>query len=513
MKNSFIEKYKDDIVGVIRVFDRETFLGSLTPLTYVQGLNRFLKANSILMKDFKDYALSLSEELKTHAQKLAKANNAPYIYFNNSKQRNEEVIKQIISQRGKHSGLVAVITKLEIDNSYDIRLNKESGKLELKPRKRKSLHIYYYFIDKQYGLCFFRIQTYFPFKVKVYINGHEKLAIEMKKAKIGYLKDDNCFTWIENIEKAQRLSDKIDVSKFHSKLDSWVEQYVPIMKKLSKVWEIKYNWSIKQVEYSTDIIFKSEERLNVVFEQLLNNLNNTVLPENVMSFLGKKLRGNQAGKIQSNCRKTYNGFRIKHQSGGLGIKMYNKAGNVLRIEVMINKVSEFKVMREVRHMDGSLSKEKAALKKSIYSLIDLVRIANDVTRRYLDFIAKLEDNSRGIKELTEFTDRKTDGKKTYKGFNPLNELEYRIFQALSSGALIAGGFRNKHLKKYLEIYFYQQWTTSKVSRLLKRLIVFKLIKRVRNSYKYYLTEKGRVIITMFLKLRNLTVVPAFSELL
>ncbi len=513
MKNLFVEKYQEDTIGVIKAFDREIFSGSLIPLTYVDGLKRFLRANSILLKDFKNYAMSLSEELKSKAKNLAESNNAPYIYFNDSKHRNEKEVKQIINQRGEHPGLVAIITKLEIDNSYELRLNKETNKLELKQRKRRSLHIYYYFIDEDYGLCFFRVQSYFPFKVKVYINGHEKLAVDMKKAKIKYSKDDNCFTWIENIEKAQRISDRIDVRKFHSKLDSWVEQYVPIINELSKVWKLKYRWSIKQIEYSTDIIFKSEKRLNILFEQLLNNINNTVLPENVMSFLGKKLSGKQSGRIQSNCRKTYNGFRIKHQSGALSIKLYNKAGNVLRVEVTINNLHEFKVIRDVHHRGGSISKEKAVLEKSIYSLIHVVRIGNDVTRRYLDFIANIEDNSRGISELSEFTNRKTEGNKNYKGFNPLNEFEYRIFQALGSGALIAGGFRNKHLKKYLKTYFHQQWTTSKVSRLLKRLIIFKLIKRVKNSYKYYLTEKGRIIVTMFLKLRNLTVVPALTELL
>lgn len=173
-----------------------------------------------------------------------------------------------------------------------------------KAKKRKCLHIYFYFIDKNYGLCFSRVQTYFPFKVKVYCNGHEKLALDMKIANIEYTKSNNCFTWIDDIEKAQAISDNIDISKFHSKLDSWVEEYVPIIKPLSKLWTMKYHWSIKQIEYSTDIIFKSEERLDILFRQLLNYCNNTVVPENVMSFLGKKLSGKQTGRIQSSCKRT-----------------------------------------------------------------------------------------------------------------------------------------------------------------------------------------------------------------
>ena len=513
MENLFTTKYKNDIIGINSCFDRQLISGSIIQLTYPDGLNRHLRANHILLKDFKAYAISLAKELKNNAEKLAEKNDARFIYRRDSKQSNEEIVKQIIKERGEQPGLVAVITNLEVEYSFDIQGNKTTNKIELKARKRKCLHIYYYFIDEEYGLCYFRVQTFFPFKVKVYCNGHEKLALDMQKSGINFSKSDNCFNWIEDISKAQELSDKIKVSEFHSKLDSWVEEYVPIIKRLSRVWLMKYHWSIKQVEYSTDIMFKSEETLNILYNQLLNYCNNTIIPENIMSFLGKRFSGKQSGRIQTSCRRTYNGYRIKHTCGGLSIKMYNKAGNVLRIELTVNDVSLLKVYREVHHKDGSVTKGPAPMEKSIYSLVDIMRFGKADINRYLDFLSKMEDNSRAISELSEFTNRKTENNRNYKGFNPLNENELHTFQVLLDGALIAGGFTSKHLRNYLFQYFKEQWTTSRISRLLKRLIVFNLIKRVRHSYKYFLTEKGRIIITMFLKLKNLTVVPTLSVLL
>ena len=513
MENLFTTKYKNDIIGIISCFDRLLFSGTIIQLTYVQGLERYLRANHILLKDFKKHAISLANQLKDNAKSLAEKNNAKFIYLKESKHSNEEIVKEIINQRGNYPGLVAVITNLETEYGFDIQGNKAENKIELKSRKRKCLHIYFYFIDEDYGLCYFRIETYFPFKVKVYYNGHEKLALNMQKAQIKYQKSDNCFNWISDVTKAQELSDTIEVSKFHSKLDSWVEQYVPIIKQLSKIWPMKYHWSVKQVEYSTDIIFESEERLNLLYGQLLTYYNNTAVPENIMSFLGRRFSGKQAGRIQTSCKRTYNGFRIKHSCGAFSIKMYNKAGNVLRIEITLNDVSELIVFREVHHKDGSVSKERAQMKKTIYSLAEVVRFAKADINRYMDFLSKMEDASKAISQLSEFTNRKTDMGRNYKGFNPLNENELHIFQVLINGALIAGGFRSKHLKKYLSQYFKEQWTTSRISRLLKRLIVFNLIKRVKHSYKYFLTEKGRIIITMFLKLKNLTVIPAMNVLL
>ena len=512
MENLFLTKYKNDTIGIIRCFDRQLFSGSIIQLTYTEGLLRHLRANQILLKEFKPYAISLAKQLKENAVKLAEENNAKYIYRKDSKQSNEELVKEIIKQRGEHSGLIAVITNLEVEYGFDIQGNKATNKIELKARQRKCLHIYFYFIDEDYGLCYFRVQTYFPFKVKVYCNGHEKLALDMQKAKIEYIKSDNCFTWISDIEKAQQISDSLNVTKFHSKLDSWVEQYVPILKTLSRVWIMKYRWSIKQVEYSSDIIFQSEDKLNILYQQLLNYCNNTVIPENVMSFLGKRFSGKQSGRIQSSCKRTYNGFRIKHQCGSLSIKMYNKSGNVLRIELTVNDISELKVFREVHHKDGSVTKQQAQMENTIYSLPYLVYFGKADTNRYLDFLTKMEDQNKAISQLSEFTNRKTDNNRNYRGFNPLNENELSIFQVLLNGALIVNGFTSKHLKRYLSQYFKEQWTSSKISRLLKRLIVFNLIKRLKKSYKYFLTEKGRIIITMFLKLRNLTVIPSLNFL-
>ncbi len=54
-------------------------------------------------------------------------------------------------------------------------------------------------------------------------------------------------------------------------------------------------------------------------------------------------------------------------------------------------------------------------------------------------------------------------------------------------------------------------TSGQVSRLLKRLRVHGLIKKVGNRYKYYLTELGRQIATMTLKIRETCVIPTLAQ--
>ena len=504
----FTNTSRDDILGTNGCFDRVIVSGTFIPLSYVEGLSRFLSANEILLKEFLPHARSLADSLKAHAKSLAEQANVPYIYLNDSSTRKETLVKSLIRKRGEHPGLVAVLAALEVSPSFDIFKNKQRHKLELVQRPRKCLHFYFYFIDADFGLCYFRVQSFFPFRVQIYFNGRERLARKLDRAKIAYHKSDNCFTSIADFETAQQLADELDVSHLHTFFDSWAEQYVSILPDLRQKWQLSYHWSIRQIEYAYDILFKSQGKLDAIYKQLLQYMTLSVLPEDIMSFLGKKLSGPQVGRIDTSMKKTYLGYRIKHRNGAINIKVYNKSGSVLRIEMTINDLSQFRVYREVIQRDGQSVIKLAPLKKSIYSLGHVLRISKAAIKRYLDFLSNMHDNSCNVKELRQLTGRKTKDGNHYKGFNPLNSEDSTLFEILLNGAFITTGFKNKELRQQLtERFSEKNWSPSKVSRLLKRLRVFGLIRRVNNSFRYLLTAKGRALLTLALKVMNLITIP------
>jgi len=42
--------------------------------------------------------------------------------------------------------------------------------------RRKCLHFYYYFLDRDLGLIHVKLQSWFPCQIQIYVNGHEWLA-------------------------------------------------------------------------------------------------------------------------------------------------------------------------------------------------------------------------------------------------------------------------------------------------------------------------------------------------
>lgn len=147
-----------------------------------------------------------------------------------------------------------------------------------------------------------------------------------------------------------------------------------------------------QVEYSTDLIFRSEATLKPLYERLAREAVLAVKSEQVASFLGKKIIPALAQELGSRFATRIEGTCIKHRFGKIGVKMYGKFGRVPRLETTTNDVSFFKHYRRVER-DGHVSRELAGLKKTIYSLIDLREILLGCNRRYLQFLSALEDTS------------------------------------------------------------------------------------------------------------------------
>ena len=259
-----------------------------------------------------------------------------------------------------------------------------------------------------------------------------------------------------------------------------------------------------QAEYSTDIVFKRQEDLQQIYGELVATAIHTVKPDDISTFFGRKLVGQYQGEMGNNYNVRIEGSRIKHTMGSSSIKMYDKFGKILRIETTSNDISFFKHYREVVHRDGTKSNRIAPLKKGIYSLVFLADILKAANKRYLEFISCFDNKDAGRKKLEQVSSSKTENSRNYKGINFFSRDDLAILLAILRGEFNINGFRNKNLQKLLG------FKATKISRLIKRLHVHGLIKKVADTYKYYLTKMGKQTIIAALKIKKIVLVPAFN---
>jgi hypothetical protein len=500
------------IQGEIAWWDRMIFRGTIQCLSYQKGLEKYLNSNGIMLKNFLTWAKRLSDKMINGAKMIADINKVPYIFLTSYKINKDDLIKEIISQQKITTGMVAVIGTQEVDNSFDVYRNKETKKLNLVSRQRRSIHFYFYFISPITGLSFFRVQGFLPFKVSVYMNGREILAKGLDRDKIKYSKDRNCINWVENFEEVEKVKKSITIEYLHEIMDEWSKQFVNIIPELNKQWDIKYKWVIQQVEYASDLIFEGQEYLEKNYEELIEYLGHSTTPKDVLKFLGIKMVGRLGGKISIDKKVTYLGTRIKYYWVPNILKMYNKAGNVLRIEVTYNDVRRIKMKRLVRCKDGQNRKKKTSLKRSIYSLNHLEKHVLAVHKRFIKYLSEARSSQLGKEILTNMAESKKINNRNYKGFNILKEKEISIIETMLCGDFLIHGLTNKAVKKEIQAkYPTEEYTTARISRILKRCVVFKLIKRIPHSHTYHLTNLGRTFFFAALKYKNMVLLPELNK--
>lgn len=493
--------HSKNIVGQLGCFDRVLFTGTLPQICYSSGMTSFLYSKGIRIFDYPKFAEPFKDEIRTNAEQLAKDNQVAIEFVAKSHIRKEDIVKKVLDKRGTHTGLVHILSAMEACSSYKPWHDKQSGKTYLRGSQSKCLHYYFYFVDAYLGFGYVRVPTWCPFKLQVYVNGHNILANELKKHGLDYSMIDNAFDYIEDFNKAQEICDNIDIKNIHKRLDELAKTYCPVYSSFNQV----YHWSTMQAEYATDIVFKKQEYLQSIYSELIATAIHTVKPDNIATFLGHKIDPKYQGEMGNNYNIRIEGSRIKHTMGKSSIKMYDKFSKILRIETTTNDVSFFKHYREVEHRDGTKSMQFASLKKNIYSLTLLALLFKASNKRYLEFISAFDNKEAGRKRLDKVTKSKQENNRNYKGFNLFSNDDLSLLLTVLRGEYNISGFRNKDIRRWLP-----KFNTSKISRLIKRMKVFGLIKKAGKTYKYYLTKLGKELVIAAQKLKETVLIPSLN---
>jgi hypothetical protein len=516
--HEFIAKHEDKITGTLSGFDRLVFRGTLRSIAHDEGMKRYLWANQVLLKDFGAHVEKVSRRLKEASLAEATALGRPVKYLTSSQLSKEEIARGIAAQEGIRDGLVCVLSCVEPCWSFEIHRNREKKRLELEPRYRKCLFLYHYWMHPLFGFLNARIQTWFPFPVQICLNGREWLARQMDAAGLEYVRQDNCFPWIADWAKAQRLMDRQLKATWPRLLDSVAKQLNPVHGEIFRKHPVSYYWSTYQSEWAIDIVFREAADLRRLYPRLIHHGMTTFSSPDVMRYLGKRipLSGDVpqrfSGEVVSDLKHRQEGVRIKHGVNGNSLKLYDKAftvvGSVLRAEATVHNGDDFRVYRPKEgDPEGELAWRQ--MRRGIADLHRRAEVSRKAAERYLDAFASVDEDTT-LEELI----RRLGQPKPWRGcrvraLRPFAD-DRALLEAVSRGEFAINGFRNRDLRGI----FFPRATKSQqdarrrsgwVSRKLRLLRAHGLITKVTGSHRYQLTAAGRKAITAILTALRSTV--------
>jgi len=324
----------------------------------------------------------------------------------------------------------------------------------------------------------------------------------MRKEGLRFKKQDNCFTEIGNLHSAQELMEEQTSWNWASILRRVTRTINPEHEGMfGEGWE--YFWSVYQSEWASDIYFKDPEKLSSLYDEMLFHAINDFKSPNVMRFLGNRVNKdgsipkNFKGDVISSLQDRHEGARVKHYLNKNSVKMYNKLGNLLRIETTLNHPTNG--MKVLRAKKGSEKKDYRKLRKGIVDLKARGKVSEAINGRYANAFADLKSNIPADKILQEVHQRVELGGQSVRALDVFGK-DASILKAMGRGEFRIEGFRNRDLRTQLfsstQDRKEQRSQSAKVSRLLRIMRAHGIIKKFPKSHRYQLTAKGQKLLGM-----------------
>jgi len=498
----FLKQYQPQITGVLSGPDRLLFRGVLRSISYVQGWEIFLASIRVLNRDFLAYAERVSKSICEHAQKFAQDHGRPYEYVPSSRASKEDIARKIAVRDQIEEGLVCVLGCVEPCRSVTVHRNKRQKRLDLVYQERRCLHVYFYYMDREFGWLHVRLQTWFPFAIQVCINGREWLGQKMRRAGMAFQQQDNCFTQLTDPRKAQRWMDQFLGKRWAGWLDRWARRVMPWLASPDGRQLRGYYWTVRQAEFATDVMFRDAKSLDSVYPTLVRHAIEHFRSEHVLRFLGRRYV--VRGECKTRMEKRREGICVKHFLQENWIKMYNKQGSVLRIETTINNPKRFKVWRSVTRR-GKAVKTWAVLRKGVADLRRRAQICLAANRRYLQALSFAVVPQAAHKTLDPVSKPCIREGRRYRALRPISPEDSEKLVLLQDGRFAIDGIRNRDLQAHWPDPVANdpegKRTAGRITRWLRLLTAHGVLFKVPHTHCYRLTLKGHAVITCALRVR------------
>ena len=328
-----------------------------------------------------------SRRLRAYAKKAG----IPVIYCQ-SGDRKHEIAQPYLPQEPDFVGLFAVLVGRASAPAWHVQQN-QAGRIQNLVRKYPSVnHYYFHIIDPDWGHITIRMSGHPPFGAQVILNGHEYLARQAVQAGLSFRKEGNCFSQVESdtdlAQLAETLCSANTVGPLRQVCDRWLYSTclgfalsLPEQERTG----FAYDYSLYQVEYSRNLLFKRAGQMEQLFEALIDRTRTRLDLKRLKTIFGAKRRpyrrqGNQPPRLEIVTeRPRYNLTIFKIHFGKLTLKLYTKGANVLRCEVIVHNTKALATSRSLPNFPPIVAQLKAILSRFLDHLyyIDQAFIADD----------------------------------------------------------------------------------------------------------------------------------------
>jgi hypothetical protein len=288
-------------------------------------------------------------------------------------------------------------------------------------------------------------------------------------------------------------------------LDLWARRVNPLLG--DWLHGQNYYWVIDQAEISTDVMFADSAALTQLRPRLYEHATLCFSAPQLMTFLGRRYRETFQGEVTTRWHRREPGGAVKHWVKGNALKMYDKAGRVLRIETVINNPREFRVYRPRRKQDGTVEVGWFPMSKGVTNLYRYAQVGQQANTRYLEALSVVDEPGVSQRELDSRCAAVDFQGRRCRALAVLGRDDQALFRAVLRGEHAVRGFRNGELALHLfgsrpEDPLERRRRCGRVSRRIRLLRAHGLVAKYPRSRRYRVSISGHRFMTTAIQIRS-----------
>src|ERR1700694_5547207 len=273
---------------------------------------------------------------RTAVQRFAADNKIPVVRFAKG-DRKIEVMRPYLARqaRTRRCGVAAIGTAQEFQNVFASAQRTGHNGIpwfSFSKADRRVTCFYFYLWDADFGPAFIKICAYFPYPIKVWLNGHEWAKRQATQAGIGFTELSNGFATCADPTALQAICDRLGPGTITVFFQRWMSRLPVPLTEHDRAAGYWWELSMRQVEVSRTLVFDAPRHARAFFEALVADNLDIGRPDEVQLIFGRKIYSNTdspfSTKIVTRGVDVIVNVFDKHSR----IKEYLKEGRALRIE-------------------------------------------------------------------------------------------------------------------------------------------------------------------------------------
>jgi hypothetical protein len=327
-------------------------------------------------------------------------------------QRKHELAEEHLPKDPKFRGLFLVITGNAPAPVWEVKRNAQNQIIEVQHRRKWPYvkHYYFHLIDGEWGHVTLRMCGYPPFGTQVILNGHEWVERQAVRQKVTVAKSGNCFVEGSDFAQVNRLAALLQRESAIGKLAAVCERWIyssalcfALTREEQQRSGFQYQYSVFQLELSRNLLFARGGTMDEVYQKLIDRTRQPLELEHLKTIFGfrhrprqKLKRGRRGPEVAKEVQAHgYDLTVFKVRWGNLTLKIYDKGGRVLRVEVVVHNAKELRCGKVLQKLPVLLERMSGML----------VRFLNTVQVAHVSFLDQgaferwAEPSTRGTRRL------------------------------------------------------------------------------------------------------------------